>query len=162
MNKNIWFKTLMLRSDLCNYSDTYIVVKRRISVKGNNGVNKRNKRLNFQNNALFRSCTSKINNTFIDNAEDLDIVMLIYNLLEYSNNYSMILGSFWNYYRDGVNGFANENKNANNFRIINNKTTTSKFFEHKTKLIGSTSNNDSRLEAEVVVPFLEISQFAFN
>ena len=75
-----------------------------------------------------------------------------YNLLEYSNNYSMTSGSFRNYYRDEVNDSANENNNANNFRINNNKTTISKSFEYKTKLIGSTPNNDSRLDAEVVVP----------
>ena len=149
----------MLRSDLCNYSDTYIVVKRRISVRGNNGVNKRNKRLNFQNNAPFRSCTSKINNTFIDNAEDLDIVMLMYNLLEYSNNYSMTLSSFWNYYRDEINYSANENNHANSFRINNSKTTTSKSFEYKTKLIESTPNNDYRLDTEVVVPLKYLSNF---
>ena len=52
-------------------------------------LKKRNKKLAFKNNTPFRSCISKINNTFIDNAEDLDIVMLTYDLLEYSDNYSM-------------------------------------------------------------------------
>ena len=55
----------------------------------NNNGNRRNKRLTFKNNAPFKSCISKINNTFIDNAKDFDIVMSMYNLLEYSNNYSM-------------------------------------------------------------------------
>ena len=71
----------MLRSDLCHYSDAYIVVKGRISVRGTNDANKRNKKLTFKNNAPFRSCISKINNTFIDNAEDLDIVMPIYRII---------------------------------------------------------------------------------
>ena len=57
---------------------------------------------------------SKIINTFIDNAEDLDIVTPMYNLLEYSDNYSMISGSLWNYYRDEVNNDANENNTPNN------------------------------------------------
>ena len=100
----------MLRSDLCDYSDAYIVVKGRISVRGTNDANKRNKKLTFKNNAPFRSCISKINNTFIDNAEDLDIVMPMYNLLEYSDNYSMTSGSLWNYYRDEINDDANEIK----------------------------------------------------
>ena len=65
----------------------------------------------------------KINNAFIENAEDLDIVMAIYNLLEYSNNYSMTSRSWRNYYRDEINDSANENEDANNFRINNNKTT---------------------------------------
>ena len=127
----------MLRSDLYDYSDAYIVVKGRISVTGNNAANRRNKKLTFKNNAPFRSCISKINNAFINNAEDPDIVMPMYNLFEYSNNHSMTLGSLWNYYGDEVNDSANENNNANNFRINNNKTTASKSFEYKEKLIGS-------------------------
>ena len=83
----------MLRSDLRDYGDAYIVLKRKIGVTGNNNANRRNKRLTFKNNALFRSRIPKIHNKFIDNAEDLDIVMLMYNLLEYSNNYSMISGN---------------------------------------------------------------------
>ena len=70
----------MLRTDLCEYSDGYIVVKGKISVRGTNDANKRNKRLTFKNNAPFRSCLLKINDTFIDNAEDLDIVIPMYNL----------------------------------------------------------------------------------
>ena len=96
---------------------------------------------------------------FIDNAEDLDIIMLIYNLLEYSNNYSMILRKLWNYYRDEVNDSDDENNDANNFRINNNKTTTSKSFEYKTKLIGSTPDNGGRLDAKVVVPLKYLSNF---
>ena len=91
----------MLRSDLCDCRDAYIVVKGRVHVIGINAANRRNKELTFKNNALFKSCISKITKTFTDNAEDLDIVMSLYNLLEYSYNYSKILGSLWNYYRDG-------------------------------------------------------------
>ena len=58
------------------------------------------KKLAFKNNAPFVSCISKINNTLIDNAEDLDILMPMNNLLEYSKNYSKATRSFWNYYRD--------------------------------------------------------------
>ena len=68
----------------------------------------RNKKLTFKNNAPFRSCISKINNTFIDNAGDLDIVMLMYNLLEYSDNYSMTSGRLWNYHRDEINDDTNK------------------------------------------------------
>ena len=67
----------------------HIVVKGRISVTETNAANTENKKLSFKNNALFRSCISKINNVLVDNAEDLDIVMQMYNLLEYSDNYSM-------------------------------------------------------------------------
>ena len=72
----------MIRSDLWDYSDAYIVVKGRICVTGSDKANKSNKKLTFKKNASFRSFISKINNTFIDNAEYLDIVISMYNLLE--------------------------------------------------------------------------------
>ena len=80
----------------------------------------------FKYNASFRSNISKINNTFIDNAHNLDIVRPMYNLLKYSYNYSMISGSLWNYYRAEVNDDENENDNANN-RMNDSKTITSKY-----------------------------------
>ena len=83
-------------SDLRDYSNAYIVAKERVSVAGTNNANRRNEKLTFRYNAPFRSCISKINNTFIENAEDLDIVMPMYNLLEYSNNYSRTSISLWN------------------------------------------------------------------
>ena len=118
-----------------------------------------NYKLTFKNNAAFRSCISKINSTFIDNAEGLDIVMLIYNLLEYSDNYSKTSGSLWNYYRDKINDSANKNNDANNYKINNNKTTTSKSYEYKTKIRGRTPNDNNILEAEVVVPLKYLSNF---
>ena len=93
----------MLRSDLCDYSDAYIVVKGTITLDGAANANKRNKGTAFKNNAPFISCISKINNTLIDNAEDLDVVMHMYNLLEYSNYFSKTTASFWDYYRDEPN-----------------------------------------------------------
>ena len=83
--KIIRFKTSMLRSNLCGYSDAYFVVKGRITVEGDNDTITRNKKLMFKKNAPFRSCISKINNTFVDNAEVLHIFMPMYNLLEYSD-----------------------------------------------------------------------------
>ena len=101
----------------------------------------------------------KINNTFVHNAEDRDIVMPMYNQLEYSDNYSMTSGNLSNYYRDEINDYMNEN-DANNNRINNNKTIASKSFEYKTKLIGSTpDNNNNTLNAEVVVPLKYLSNF---
>ena len=92
-NKSIRFKTSMLRSDLYDFSDAYIVMKGKITV-----TNPKNdvcdKKLAFKNNAPFVSCVSKINNTFIDNAEDLDVAIPMYNLLEYSKNYSKTTGVF--------------------------------------------------------------------
>ena len=96
----------MLRSYLCDYSYAYVDLKGKISVTVTNDNNRRNKKLALKNNEPFRSSTSKINNLFMDNAEDLDIVMPKQNLLEYSGNCSL---SLWNYYRDEVNDSANEN-----------------------------------------------------
>ena len=100
----------------------------------------------------------KINNTFINKEEDLDIVMPIHNLSEYINNYFMTSGSLWNCYRHEINDDANKNNAAYN-RINNNKTITSKSFKNKTKLIGSTPNNNNILDAEVVVPLKHSSTF---
>ena len=83
----------MLRLNLSNYSDVYIVLKGRISFRGTNDPNKRNKKVTFKNNLPFRSCISKINNTFVDIEEDLDIILPKCNLLQYSDNYSMTSGS---------------------------------------------------------------------
>ena len=81
----------MLRSDICDYRDAYIVVKGTIDLlaAAANETDKAQKNFAFKNNAPFRSWISKINSTLIDNAEDLDIVMPMYNLLKYSLNYSM-------------------------------------------------------------------------
>ena len=99
VNKEIRLKTSMLRSDLYDYSDTYIVVKRAITVVRPDNA-KRNKATAFKNNAPFINCISKINGIKIGNAEDLDVVMPMYDLLEYGQNYRKITGSLWNYYRD--------------------------------------------------------------
>ena len=85
-NKQIRFKASILRSDSCDYNDAYIVVKGTITVTDPNAV-AYDKKLAFKNNAPFIGCISKINNTLVDNVEDLDIVMPMYNLLEYSKNH---------------------------------------------------------------------------
>ena len=77
---------------MCDYSDAYITLKGKINVKCTDNVNTVNKELTLKNNAPFRSCMFKINNTFLDNVYDFDIDMLIYNLLEYSDNYFITLG----------------------------------------------------------------------
>ena len=93
VNKEIRFKTSMLRSDLCDYSDAHIVVEGHITLESDNDANKRNKNLASQNNAPFINCIFKINGIKIHNAEDLDIVKPMYNLLEYSKNYRKTTGS---------------------------------------------------------------------
>ena len=89
-NKPIRFKTSMLRSDLCDFSDAYIVVKGDITLTkaaDRDFIDVRNSFLAFKNNTPFTNSISKINNVLIDIVEDLDIVMPMYNLLEYSKNY---------------------------------------------------------------------------
>ena len=77
----------MLRSDLCDFNDAYIVVKGNITVTNPDDAKKINKEVTFNNNAPFINCILKINGVKIDNAGDLDIVRPMYNLLEYSKNY---------------------------------------------------------------------------
>ena len=107
----------MLRSDLCDYSDAYIVVKGIITVEGAEDRDKYNINLVLKNNAPFISCISKVNNKLIDNAEDLDIVLPMYNLIEYSKNYRKTTGSLWNYYRDESNDPPADNYNADLIKI---------------------------------------------
>ena len=108
VNSQIKFKTTMLRSSLCDYSDAYTLGKGKITITGarNDAADKRagerDKGVAFKNCAPFTNCISEINNTQIDNARDIDIVMLMYNLIEYSDN-SETYGSLWEYYRDGPN-----------------------------------------------------------
>ena len=94
----------MLRSSLCAYSDAYILVKGNITVNNTAAAvaaaNNTNKKVIFKNSASFTNCISKINNTQIDNDEYIDIVMPMYNLIEYSDNYSKTSGSLWQYCKD--------------------------------------------------------------
>ena len=90
-----------------------------------------------------------------------DIVMPMYDLLKYSDNYYMTTEGFWNYYRDEINDDTNGNNIANN-RINKNKRIKRKFFEHKVKLIGSTPNNNNTFKAEAVVPLKYLSNFLIS
>ena len=90
--------------------------------------------LAFKNNALFISCISKINGVLIENAEDLDIVMPMYNLLECSKNYSKASGSLWNYYRDELTDETNDDNN------LNKNVIKSKSFKYETSITGNTYN----------------------
>ena len=96
-NKQMKFKASMLRSSLCDYSDAYILVKGNIAVNNTAAAgaaaNNTNKKVIFKNCAPFANCISKINNTDVDNAKYVDIVTPMYNLIEYSNNYSKTSGS---------------------------------------------------------------------
>ena len=136
----------MLRPDLCDYSDAYIVVAGKITVT-NPDNDAYDKKLAFKNNAPFTSCISKINNTLIDNVEDLDIVMPMYNLIEYSKNYRKTTGSLWNYYRDEPNSGTEGN--------INYSIKNSKSFNYKTSITGKLENNDVEKEDIKIVVALK-------
>ena len=144
----------MLRSDLCDYSNAYIIVKGDITVTNPNNA-KRNKAVAFKNNAPFINCISKINGIKIDNAGDLDVVMPMYNLLEYSKNLRKTTGSLWNYYRG---------------QPSNPLSTDSKSFKYKTSITRNTYNVDDdddnydtnkvgKNEAEIVIPLKYLSNF---
>ena len=78
------------------------------TIEGTITINRKNKKQNFKNIAPFKLSISKIDNTFVHNAEDVDIIMPMFDLWEYSDNYSMTLDSLWRCYREEVNYSANE------------------------------------------------------
>ena len=144
----------MLKSDLCDFSDAYIVVKETITVVRPSNA-KRNKATAFKNNAPFISCISKIKGVKIDNAENLNVVMPMYNLLEYGKNYKKTTGSLWNYYRDEPS---------------NPLSSDSESFKYKTCIQGNTynigageegydANKVGKNETEVVIPLKHLSIF---
>ena len=139
-NKQIGSKTSMLRSGLCDYSDAYLVLKGNITLTKTNGrgiIDIRNRVSAFKNNAPFTNCISKINNVLIDNAENLDIVMPMYNLLECSKNYRKTTGSLWNYYRNELNNPPTDNYNAE--PIANSES-----FKYKSSITGKNIKCKSR------------------
>ena len=131
----------MLRSSLCDYSDAYILVKGNITVNNtavkDAAANNTNKKVIFKNCASFAKCISKINNSQIDNAEYIDIVMPMYNLIEYSDNDSKTSGSLWQYCKEipAVNNAGN---------IVNfDGTNATDSFNFKTKITGHTAANNN-------------------
>ena len=148
VNKEIRIKTPMLRSDLCDFSDAYIVLEADITLEGDNDANKQNKHLAFKNNGRFINCISKIDGVKDDNAEGLDVVMPMYNLLKYSKNYRKTTDSLWNYYRDEPSDTL---------------STNSESFKYKASITGKTpADNNSLTNAKVVIPLKYLSSFWRN
>ena len=143
----------MLRSSLCNYSDAYILVIGNITVNNTAdaaaAANNTNEKVIFKNCAPFTNCISKINNTQIDNAEYIDIVMPMYNLIEYSDNYSKTSGSLWQY--------CKEIPAVTIIDFTNTNTTDS--FKFKTKITGQTDNDGRIDDVEIMVPLKYLSNF---
>ena len=148
-NCDIRFKTTMLRSNLCDFADSYILVKDTITINGEGDnaaaerADERDKGVTFTNCAPFTKCISRINNADIDNAHDIDIVMPMYNLIEYSDNYSKTSGSSWQYYKDDPN----------------DNLANSELFKSKVKITGKTSNNGNTKDVEIIVPLKYLSNF---
>ena len=106
-------------------------------------ADERDKGVIFKNCAPFTKCISRKNNTEIDNAKDVGIVMPMYNLIEYSDNYSKTSGSLWQYYKDDPN----------------DSLTDSESFKSKIKTIGKTPNNGNTKDVEIIVPLKYLSNF---
>ena len=160
-------KTAILRSNLCDYSDIYILVKGTITITGDGDgdddaakrTDERDKRVIFKNCAPFTKCISRISNTDIDNAQDIDIVMPMYNLIEYSDNYSKTSGSLWQYYKEIP--AINDDGYVLNFDGAN----ATDSFNFKSKITGQTAadNNNGniagRVDVEIMVPLKYLSNF---
>ena len=149
-NRQVRFKAAMLRSSLSDYNDVYILVKGNITVNNTTGAgaaaNNTNRKVIFKNCAPFTNCISKINNTQIDNAEYIDIVMLMYNLIDYSDNYSKTSGSLWQYCKDIP--AVNNNGNIVDFNGAN----ATDSFNFKTKTTGQADDDGRINNVEIIVP----------
>ena len=156
VNSQIKFKTTMLKSSLCDYSDAYILVKGTISVNNTAAegaaANNTNKKVIFKNCASFTNCISEINNVQIDNAKDIDIVLPMYNLIEYSDNYAKTTGSLRQYCKDIP--ARNNNTEIVDFTAANNTDS----FNFKPKITGQTGNGGTK-DVEIMVPLKYLSNF---
>ena len=157
-SKPIRFKTSMLRSDLCDYSDAYVWVKGIITVTDPNSNANFDRRLTLKNNAPFILFISKINRELVENAEDLDIVIPMYNLLKYSKNYEKTAGSLFNYFRDE----PSEDEIANGNGAINISIRNSKSFDYKTKIVGTLAANILEKEVTIAIPLKYLGNFWRN
>ena len=148
-NADIKYKTTTLKSYLCDYADAYIFVKATITITGAGDdaaarqLDERNKGVIFKNCATFNECISRINNTDIDNAQDVDIVMPMYDLNEYSDNYSKTSGSLWQYYKDDPNDSMSQSES----------------FKSKIKITGKTPVDGNTKDVEILVPRKYLSNF---
>ena len=149
VNSQIKFKTTMLKPSLCDYSDAYILVKGTIVVNSTAAqgpaTNNTNKKVIFKNCAPFTNCISEISNTQIGNAKDIDIVMPMYNLIEYSDNYTKTTGRLWQYCKDIPA------RNYDDEVIIFDVNNTTDSFKFKAKVTGKTGNSGTK-DVEIMVP----------
>ena len=154
-DNQIRFKSSMLRSSLCDYVDAYILVKGTVTVANTVAQgptnNTANKKVMFKNCAPFINFISKINNTQVDDAHDIDVVMPMYNLIEYSDNYSKTSGISWQYCRDEP--ALDDNNAIVDFNAANTSTNS---FKLKAIITGQASNNGTK-NVEIMVPLKYLS-----
>ena len=136
----IRFLTNSLESSLCDYSDAYILVTGNINVTAGNA----NIKVAFKNCAPFEKCRTEINETFVNKADI--ITMPMYNLIEYSDNYSDTSGSLWNFKRDEIEDADLSIDNTSSFK-------------YKENLIGNTENNGRKNGVKIAVPLKYLSNF---
>ena len=146
----------MPKSSLCDYSDAYVLVKGTITVNNTSAAdadaNNTNKKVIFKNCAPFTNCISEINNTQVDNVKDLDVMMPMYNLIEYSDNYLKTSGSLWQYCKD-IPAVDNNNAIVN---FADNNLTDS--FNFKVKITGQTGDDGTK-NVEIMVSLSYLSAF---
>ena len=140
----IKFLTNSLESSLCDYSDAYILVTGNITATPNNAA----MQVVFKNCAPFEKCRTEINETFIDEADLINITMPMYYLIEYSVNYSSTSGSLWHFGRDEI---------INDADVTNDDNAPS--FKHKANLIGNTGINGTKNGVKIAVPLKYLSNF---
>ena len=140
----IKFLIKSLESSLCDYSDAYILVTGNITATPNNAVTQ----VVFKNCAPFKNCRTEINDIFIDNADFINITMPMYNLIEYSDNYSDTSGSLWDFKRDEI---------VNNANVTNDNNSPS--FKYKASIIGNTENNGIKNGVKIAISLKYLSNF---
>ena len=149
VNSQIKFKTTILKSSLCDYSDVYFLVKGRITITEAGAdaavrqADERDKGVAFKNCAPFINCISEINNTQVDNAKDIDIVMPMYNLIEYSDNYAKTTGSLWQHFRDEPDVNVEDSESL----------------KSKIKITRKTPAAGNEKDVEIMVPLKYLSNF---
>ena len=132
-----------MESNLCDYSDAYKLVTGNITVTGGNN----NAKVAFKNFAPFEKCRTEINETFVNDADFINIIMPMYNLIEYSDNYSDTSGSLWNFERDEIEEDVD--------LTVDNALS----FKYKANLIGNTENNGRKYDVKIAIPLKYFSNF---
>ena len=142
-NDEIKFLTRSIESSLCDYSDAYILVTGNITATHNNTVTP----VAFKNCAPFEKFRTEINETFVDDTDFINITMPMYNLIEYTDNYSDTSGSLWQFKRDEI---------VNNADVSNCNAPS---FKYKANLISNTENNGTKNGVKIAVPLKYLSNF---